>query len=119
MDLQNRRVFIKKLVSAWLFFKIAPKISSGKKITEYSFDPGTAREIRRDLSFFFRDAEDRHVLFRGVNWGTRSKLPPYLPNYPLSEKTVSQFHAETSTESPGSIMKKMGFNIVRLCVMWK
>jgi hypothetical protein len=127
MDIQDRRLFIKKLLSTFLFLKIYPKLSLGEKIighspdnnSAYSFEPGTAREISRNSSFFFRDAEERYVLFRGVNWGTRSKYPPYLPNYPLSETTMPQSNANPSAESAGSIMKKMGFNIVRLCVTWK
>jgi Cellulase (glycosyl hydrolase family 5)/Glycoside hydrolase family 5 C-terminal domain len=134
MNLQNRRLFIKKLLGTFLFLKIFPKISLSEKIigyantkksstnsvdASYSFDPGTARDITRDSSFFFRDAEKRYVLLRGVNWGSRSKLPPYLPNYPLWEKTITQSDNTSYASKAGAIMKKMGFNIVRLCVMWK
>jgi hypothetical protein len=134
MTLQNRRSFIKKIAGTYLFLKIFPKISFGEGIivpakttdssddsadTSYSFDPGNAKDITRDSLFFFRDAENRYVLFRGVNWGSRSKLAPYLPNYPLWEKTITQSDNTLYAAKAGAIMKKMGFNIVRLCITWK
>ena len=39
---------------------------------------------------WFRDEEKRYVLFRGVNFGSRSKLPPYLPIAPLDIHDISK-----------------------------
>ena len=33
---------------------------------------------------WFRDNHGRYLLFRGVNFASRSKLPPYLPIAPVS-----------------------------------
>ena len=38
---------------------------------------------------WFRDQENRYVLFRGVNFGSRSKMPPYLPIAPLEVHELS------------------------------
>ena len=37
-----------------------------------------------------RDEYARYVLFRGVNFASRSKLPPYLPIAPLGATELSQ-----------------------------
>jgi uncharacterized membrane protein HdeD (DUF308 family) len=39
---------------------------------------------------WFRDKEKRYVLFRGVNFGSRSKMPPYLPIAPLDVHDISK-----------------------------
>ncbi|MDW3654704.1 MAG: DUF308 domain-containing protein, partial [Nitrososphaeraceae archaeon] len=39
---------------------------------------------------WFRDEEKRYLLFRGVNFGSRSKLPPYLPIAPLDVHDISK-----------------------------
>ena len=45
------------------------------------FNIGSARDLVKDGSWF-RDSEDRYVLFRGINFASRSKLPPYIPITP-------------------------------------
>jgi uncharacterized membrane protein HdeD (DUF308 family) len=71
---------------------------------------------------WFRDEEKRFVLFRGVNFGSRSKMPPYLPIAPLDIHELSQLDLKKEIESVRSgldLMKNLGFNIVRLLVSWK
>ena len=71
---------------------------------------------------WFRDQEKRYVLFRGVNFGSRSKLAPYLPISPLEIKDISQLNLkkEIQTVSSGlDLLKKLGFNVIRLLISWK
>ena len=71
---------------------------------------------------WFRDEEKRYVLFRGVNFGSRSKLPPYLPIAPLDVHDISKLDLKKEIESvkPGlDLLKNLGFNIVRLLISWK
>jgi uncharacterized membrane protein HdeD (DUF308 family) len=71
---------------------------------------------------WFRDQENRYVLFRGVNFGSRSKMPPYLPIAPLEVHELSKLDLNKEIESVGSgldLMKSLGFNIIRLLVSWK
>ena len=79
----------------------------------------------RDLSkvgIWFHDPEGRYILFRGVNFASRSKLPPYLPIAPLGRVTIDQSHLKEEIESVKTeldLLKKLGFNIIRLLVSWK
>lgn len=74
---------------------------------------------------WFRDSEQRYVLFRGINLSSRTKLPPYLPILPLNvqdlnDETIIAFHEESKTrELQFDNLKELGFNVVRLLVMWK
>ncbi len=71
---------------------------------------------------WFMDEHARYALFRGVNFASRSKLPPYLPIAPLEVKDISQLDLKKEIESVRpelDLMKKLGFNIVRLLVSWK
>lgn len=71
---------------------------------------------------WFRDEEKRYVLFRGVNFGSRSKLPPYLPIAPLDVHDISKLDLKNEIESVKSgldLLKNLGFNIIRLLVSWK
>ena len=71
---------------------------------------------------WFRDEEKRYVLFRGVNFGSRSKLPPYLPIAPLEIKDISQLNLKNEIHTVSSeldLLKKLGFNIIRLLISWK
>ena len=57
-----------------------------------------------------------------MNFGSRSKLPPYLPIAPLETKELSQLDLKKEIESVKSeldLMKNLGFNIVRLLISWK
>jgi hypothetical protein len=71
---------------------------------------------------WFMDEHARYALFRGVNFASRSKLPPYLPIAPLEVKDLSQLNLKKEIESVRpelDLMKKLGFNIVRLLISWK
>jgi hypothetical protein len=71
---------------------------------------------------WFMDEHARYALFRGVNFASRSKLPPYLPIAPLEIKDISQLDLKKEIETVRpelDLMKKLGFNIVRLLVSWK
>jgi len=71
---------------------------------------------------WFRDEEKRYVLFRGVNFGSRSKLPPYLPIAPLDIHDISKLDLKKEIESVKSgldLLKNLGFNIIRLLISWK
>jgi aryl-phospho-beta-D-glucosidase BglC (GH1 family) len=89
-----------------------------------SFAMGAAQGFVKDGSWF-RDAQGRYLLFRGVNLASRSKLPPYLPVLPLEVKALDQqglarFYQELEAVKPQlDILKMLGFNAVRLLVMWK
>ena len=74
---------------------------------------------------WFKGSEQRFVLFRGVNFASRTKLPPYLPTLPLEikkldEQGIAKFHEEIANlQSEFDKMKNLGINMVRLLVMWK
>ena len=71
---------------------------------------------------WFRDEEKRYVLFRGVNFGSRSKMPPYLPIAPLDVHDISKLDLKKEIESVKTgldLLKNLGFNIVRLLISWK
>lgn len=71
---------------------------------------------------WFTDAESRYLIFRGVNFASRSKLPPYLPIAPLHENTIDQSILSEEIElvrSELDLLKRLGFNVVRLLVSWK
>ncbi|HEY7080103.1 MAG TPA: cellulase family glycosylhydrolase [Nitrososphaeraceae archaeon] len=81
----------------------------------------SARDFVKD-GIWFRDTRGRFVLFRGVNFASRSKLPPYLPISPLQSKgiTLQELKKELRIIEPEiKRLAELGFNIVRLLVMWK
>jgi uncharacterized membrane protein HdeD (DUF308 family) len=71
---------------------------------------------------WFNDDQGRYLLFRGVNFGSRTKLAPYLPIAPLETKNLSQLNLKEEIKSVGpelDRLKDMGFNVVRLLISWK
>jgi Cellulase (glycosyl hydrolase family 5)/Glycoside hydrolase family 5 C-terminal domain len=88
------------------------------------YKAGNARDIHKEGTWF-RDAEGRYVIFRGVNFSGRSKKPPYLPVMPpdiidLNAEGIKRFHSELQAVQPYfDDMQRSGFNIVRLLVSWK
>jgi len=81
----------------------------------------SARDFVKD-GIWFRDTRGRFVLFRGVNFASRSKLPPYLPISPLQSKGITSQELKTELriiEPEIKRLAELGFNIVRLLVMWK
>src|SRR5215212_1138185 len=71
---------------------------------------------------WFNDDQGRHLLFRGVNFASRAKLAPYLPIAPLETKNLSQLNLKEeikSVEPELDRLKDLGFNIVRLLILWK
>ena len=93
---------------------------------DYVFHPGNAREIEKENDWF-KDKEGRYILFRGVNFGSRSKLPPYLPVLDLGKSLSGNLtddlqKIEDELSEVGdrlNLLRLWGFNIVRLLVMWK
>ena len=80
-----------------------------------------ARKFRKDGTWF-KDEAGRYLLFRGVNFASRSKLPPYLPVFPLNNKTANLdiMKKELELVRPElNTLKQLGFNVVRLIVIWK
>ncbi|MGI0002008.1 MAG: cellulase family glycosylhydrolase [Nitrososphaeraceae archaeon] len=71
---------------------------------------------------WFNDDQGRYLLFRGVNFASRTKLAPYLPIAPLETKTLSQLNLKQeikSVEPELDRLRDLGFNIVRLLISWK
>lgn len=71
---------------------------------------------------WFRDAYGRYVMFRGVNFGARSKLPPYLPISPLKAKMISPYELRSEIVAVAKeldLLKESGFNAIRLPLSWK
>ncbi|MGH9978435.1 MAG: cellulase family glycosylhydrolase, partial [Nitrososphaeraceae archaeon] len=71
---------------------------------------------------WFRDPFGRYVMFRGVNFGSRSKLPPYLPISPLNLKRISAEELANEIESVAKeldLLSESGFNVIRLVLSWK
>jgi Cellulase (glycosyl hydrolase family 5) len=82
---------------------------------------GSAGDLIKDGTWF-RDTHGRFVLFRGINFASRSKLPPYIPIAPLQSKdiTLQELKNEIELVKPQiKLLKDLGFNIVRFLVMWK
>ena len=87
----------------------------------YSEGSEAAGDISKDGKWF-RDSHGRYLLFRGVNFASRSKLPPYLPIAPIDIKNLNQLDLEKEIELASSeldLLKHLGFNIVRLLISWK
>jgi hypothetical protein len=82
---------------------------------------GNARQFVKD-NIWVRDDKGRYVLFRGVNFASRCKLFPYLPIVPFNRPSITAQNLKTEIELVRpqlEYLKTIGFNIVRLLVMWK
>jgi Cellulase (glycosyl hydrolase family 5)/Glycoside hydrolase family 5 C-terminal domain len=81
----------------------------------------SARDLSKDGTWF-HDSHGRYILFRGVNFASRSKLPPYLPIAPIGRDDIDQARLKEEIESVKTeldLLKKLGFNIIRLLISWK
>jgi Cellulase (glycosyl hydrolase family 5)/Glycoside hydrolase family 5 C-terminal domain len=71
---------------------------------------------------WFKDSKGRYVLFRGVNFGSRSKLAPFLPIAPLKVRDIKDLDLKKEIESVKpelDLLKRLGFNFIRLLISWK
>lgn len=71
---------------------------------------------------WFKDDKSRFVLFRGVNFASRSKLPPYLPIVSLDKNNISENELDEEIKKMAvhlDRLKHLGLNIVRLLIIWK
>ena len=71
---------------------------------------------------WFKDDKSRFVLFRGVNFASRSKLPPYLPIVSLDKNNISENELDEEIKKMAvhlDRLKHLGLNIVRLLILWK
>jgi Cellulase (glycosyl hydrolase family 5) len=78
-------------------------------------------EISKD-GIWFRDNHGRYILFRGTNFASRSKLPPYLPIYSLKKNVINKDELEeeiSTVVNDLNHLKDLGYNIIRLLIMWK
>lgn len=85
-------------------------------LTGYAY-PGDARSLRQEGEWF-KDGYGRYVLFRGVNLDSEAKIGPlYLP---LKINSYADFNSESNRVAPClDALQSLGFNVVRLVVMWK
>jgi aryl-phospho-beta-D-glucosidase BglC (GH1 family) len=84
--------------------------------------PDRAQDIVKD-GIWFKDPSGRYLLVRGVNFGARSKLSPFLPVFPVSFPTSADPFATLQNELKAvgpqlDLMRTLGFNAVRIPVMW-
>jgi Cellulase (glycosyl hydrolase family 5) len=90
-------------------------------LANYVFVPGSARDLSKSGTWL-RDSEGRYVLLRGVNFGSRNKLRPYIPVMPLNVTVLNhkEFEAEMKAVRPYLCqLRTLGMNVVRLPIMWK
>jgi Cellulase (glycosyl hydrolase family 5) len=87
-------------------------------LSKFIFD---IKQIVKDGDWF-RDNHGRYLLFRGVNFASRSKLPPYLPIAPLDMSHINQVDLQNEINRVAQHLdhlKDLGFNVIRLLIMWK
>jgi Cellulase (glycosyl hydrolase family 5)/Glycoside hydrolase family 5 C-terminal domain len=87
-------------------------------LSELIFD---IKQIVKDGDWF-RDNHGRYLLFRGVNFASRSKMPPYLPIAPLDMPHINYVDLQEEINNVGrdlDHLKDLGFNVIRLLIMWK
>ncbi len=96
------------------------KIATGGEKYQQQQQPN-GKSIWKNGSWF-NDDQGRYLLFRGVNFASRTKMAPYLPIAPLETKNLSQLNLKEeikSVEPELDRLKDLGFNIVRLLISWK
>jgi hypothetical protein len=108
-----------------------PTLEQLQAFSLYRYQPTPAREFKLDPgadAFRFADEQGRSVVFRGVNFGARSKLAPYLPVLPkgwhqgasLGDYGPQQMQEALAEVAPSlDLMKTLGFNVARIPVIWK
>ena len=79
------------------------------------------KNIRKDGSWI-KGGAGRYLLFRGVNFAPRSKLPHYLPVFPVGNAIASMdvLKKELILIRPQlDMLAQLGFNVIRFVVLWK
>jgi hypothetical protein len=87
----------------------------------YTFDLDNPRTFSKEGKWF-KDQMGRYLLFRGAGFGSRSKIAPYLPVYPLGPNILSlkTLQMELAAKQDRlAKLKDLGFNVVRLVLQWK
>jgi hypothetical protein len=88
-------------------------------VKSYVFRPEPARFLTK-RGLWLHDRDGRYVILRGVNFGSRSKLPPYLPIAPLCINSTADLACEIQKAMPEFVhLRELGVNFVRLLVLWK
>ena len=77
----------------------APPSGNQSENVHSIYGRGTDRFLKEGS--WFRDKQGRYILFRGVNFAGRTKLPPYLPIAPLDVKNISNSELEKEIERVG------------------
>jgi hypothetical protein len=87
-------------------------------LSKFIFD---IKQIFKDGNWF-KDNYGRYLLFRGVNFASRSKLPPYLPIVSLNVSDINDVDLQkeiNTVQKSLDQLKSLGFNVIRLLIMWK
>jgi hypothetical protein len=87
-------------------------------LSKFIFD---IKKIFKDENWF-KDNYGRYLLFRGVNFASRSKLPPYLPIVSLNIHDIHNVDLQEEinlVEKNLDQLKDLGFNVIRLLIIWK
>lgn len=87
-------------------------------MSKFIFD---IKQIFKDGNWF-KDNYGRYLLFRGVNFASRSKLPPYLPIVSLNIHDINNVDLQAEinlVEKNLDHLKDLGLNIIRLLIIWK
>lgn len=110
---------------------VEPTAAQLQAFNRHTYQPTPAQELslrQGARTIQFVDGRGRSVVFRGVNFGARSKLPPYLPVLPkgwyegasLADFGLQQMREALTEVAPSlDLMKTLGFNVARVPVVWK
>lgn len=92
------------------------QLANNDPIDAYAY-PGNARSLWKNDNWFM-DQYGRYVLLRGVNIDSQSKKAPFY--LPVKINSMTDFDAELKRISPClKGLQDLGFNVVRLVVIWK